>query len=377
MGTRTTRDDHAGHDHDDHAGHDHDDHAGHDHDDHAGHDHDDHAGHDHDDHAGHDHDDHHDHDHDFSDASMRSLVIALALISGFMVAEVVGGIISGSLALLADAGHMITDAAAIGLALFALAVSRRRASGDSTFGYRRAEVLATMINVISLWLIAAWLMVEAYHRVVHLGHDHVEPIKVEWMLGVGGVGLVVNILAAWVLHSSSQHNMNVEGAMKHVLADMLGSVGVIVSAIVIYFTGWDIIDPILTIVIVGIILTSAWPLALKVVRVLMANAPENIDVYRMCDEVLELEGVTIIHDVHIWSLVRGYDMATARILVDPSLTTAELERLRLGIRDILVNKYSISHATIQLEQSTQTCVEDHHVDNLVVVMHSERESLRF
>ena len=175
--------------------------------------------------------------HDFSDASMRSLIIALTLISGFMVAEVVGGIISGSLALLADAGHMITDAAAIGLALFALAVSRRRASGDSTFGYRRAEVLATMINVISLWLIAAWLMFEAYHRVVHLGHDHVEPIKVEWMLGVGGLGLIVNILAAWVLHSSSQHNMNVEGAMKHVLADMLGSVGVIVSAVVIYFTG--------------------------------------------------------------------------------------------------------------------------------------------
>ena len=355
------RDNHAGHDH-----HDHDDHAGHDH-----HGHDDHAGHDH-----HGHDDHHDHDHDFSDASMRSLIIALALISGFMVAEVVGGIISGSLALLADAGHMITDAAAIGLALFALVVSRRRASGASTFGYRRAEVLATMINVISLWLIAAWLMVEAYHRVVHLGHDHVEPIKVEWMLGVGGLGLIVNILAAWVLHSSSQHNMNVEGAMKHVLADMLGSVGVIVSA-VIYFTGWDIIDPILTIVIVGIILTSAWPLALKVIRVLMANAPENIDVYRMCDEVLELEGVTIIHDVHIWSLVRGYDMATAHILVDPSLTTTELERLRLEIRNILVNRYSISHATIQLEQSTQTCVEDHHVDNLVVVMHSERESLRY
>ena len=108
---------------------------------------------------------------------MRSLIIALALIAGFMVVEVVGGLISGSLALLADAGHMITDAAAIGLALFALAVSRRRASGDSTFGYRRAEVLATMINVISLWLIAAWLMVEAYHRVVHLGHEHVAPIR--------------------------------------------------------------------------------------------------------------------------------------------------------------------------------------------------------
>ena len=329
--------------------------------DHSGHDRDDHSGHDH-----HGHDDHHDHDHDFRDASMRSLIIALALISGFMVVEVVGGIISGSLALLADAGHMITDAAAIGLALLALAVSRREASAASTFGFRRTEVLATMLNALSLWLIAAWILFEAATRLEAILHSHYdETIDAGWMLGVGGVGLVVNIIAAWVLHRQARHSMNVEGAMKHVLADMLGSVGVVVSAVIIYFTEWYIVDPILSVVIVVIILASTWRLTVKVYGVLMEGAPEHIDVYDLCDDILELEGVTVIHDVHVWSLVSGYDMATAHILVDPELTAEQLERLRTQTRDMMINNYGISHATVQLEQSTLTCVEDHHVDNLL------------
>ena len=343
MGMRTTSDDHAGHDHHDRAGHDHHDRAGH------------------------GHDDHHDHDHDFRDASMRSLIIALALISGFMVVEVIGGIISGSLALLADAGHMITDAAAIGLALLALSVSRREASAASTFGFRRTEVLATMLNALSLWLISAWILFEAGHRLEAILHSHYDrTIDVGWMLGVGGVGLVVNIVAAWVLHSSAQHSMNVEGAMKHVLADMLGSVGVVVSAVIIYFTEWYIVDPILSVIIVVIILASTWRLTVKVYGVLMEGAPEHIDVYSLCDRILELEGVTVIHDVHVWSLVSGYDVATAHILVDPELTPEQLERLRLQTRNMMINIYGISHATIQLEQSTRTCVEDHHVDNLLL-----------
>ena len=338
---RTTRDDHSGHGHHDHSDHGHRDHAGHGHDDH--------------------------HDHDFRDASRRSLIIALVLISGFMVVEVIGGIVSGSLALLADAGHMITDAAAIGLALLALSVSRREASAASTFGFRRTEVLATMLNALSLWLIAAWILFEAGHRLEAILHSHYDrTIDVGWMLGVGGVGLIVNIVAAWVLHSSARHSMNVEGAMKHVLADMLGSVGVVVSAIIIYFTEWYIVDPILSVVIALIILASTWRLTVKVYGVLMEGTPEHIDVYGLCDQILNLEGVTIIHDVHVWTLVSGYDVATAHILVDPELTPEQLERLRIQTRNTMINIYGISHATIQLEQSTRTCVEDHHVDNLLL-----------
>ena len=308
---------------------------------------------------------------------MRSLIIALTLISGFMVAEVIGGIVSGSLALLADAGHMITDAAAIGLALLALAVSRREASASSTFGFRRTEVLATMLNALSLWLIAAWILFEAYERVVNLHHQ--EPLKIEWMLVVGGIGLIVNIAAAWVLHSQAQHSMNVEGAMKHVLADMLGSIGVIVSAIVIYFTEWYVIDPILSVLIVIIILASTWRLTVKVFHVLMEEVPEHIAVYDLCDEVLDLEGVTIIHDVHVWSLVSGYDMATMHILVDPSLTTVELGEMRQRVRNIIIDKYGITHATIQLEQTVRGCEEEnHHVDNLVgSVSRDDRSALPF
>ena len=231
-------DDHAGHDHDAHAGHDHDDHAGHDHDAHAGHDHDDHAGHDHDAHAGHDHGEHashdhgghdhghHDHAHDLRGASRRSLLIALSLITTYMVAEIIGGILSGSLALIADAGHMATDAAAILMALVAMRIADKAASAKRTFGYQRTEVLAALLNTMALWLIAGWIVFEAYHRIFQ-EEVHIDGSPV-LLVGLGG--LAVNIIAAYILHASSEHSMNVEGAFQHVLADLLGSVGVVLSA---------------------------------------------------------------------------------------------------------------------------------------------------
>ena len=362
---------HEGHDHDAHAEHDHG-HEGHDHDAHAGHDHG-HEGHDHDAHAGHDHDDHghgghdhhdHDHAHDLRGASKKSLVIALALISSFMFVEVVGGVLSGSLALLADAGHMLTDAAAILLALFAMWIAERPASVESTFGYYRTEVLAALFNTLSLWVIAAWIFFEAYHRI-----RETPEVEGPLLLGVGVAGLVVNILAAYVLHRAAGESLNAEGAFQHVMADLFGSIGVVVSgALILAFattpdSGWFIVDPILSVGIGLLILRSSWGLFMRVFKVLIEGTPKHLDMYRICSDMEDVPGVTIIHDVHAWTITSGYDAMTAHVLVDSAQRGNEddmLSRLR-GI----AYSHGIGHVTLQLEYSATGCEENHHVEHLV------------
>ena len=280
---------HAGHDHGEHEGHDHDAHAGHDHDEHDHEGHDAHAGHDHgghddhDDHSGHDHHGHaHDHAAELREASRRSLVIALVLIGGFMVVEVIGGIMSGSLALLADAGHMLTDAASIALALVAVWVAGRPESIERTFGYQRTEVLAAAFNALSLWAIAGWIVWEAVERFVNHHEVHIEG---GLMLIVGVIGLLVNIVAAFVLHAGSKHSLNVDGAFKHVMADLMGSVGVVISGVIVILTDWVLIDPILSIGIALLIVVSSWRLVLRSVNVLLGGVPEHLDLYALCAEI--------------------------------------------------------------------------------------------
>ena len=215
-----------------------------------------------------------------------------------------------------------------------------------------------MLNALSLWFIAAWVLFEAYHRI-----QEQPEIEVRLMLIVGSLGLGVNVLAAWVLHGSSGHSLNVEGAFQHVMADLLGSVVVVISAVVILFTGWAVVDPILSIVITALIVLSSWRLVVKVFNVLLEGVPEHIDVYRLCNELEEQEGVTLIHDVHVWTISSGYDAVTAHVLVDPAYgdsMDALLRRSRIIARD-----FGIGHITIQLEQSLSGCTEDHHVGHLL------------
>ena len=342
----------------DHSAHDHD-HQEHEHQEQEQvHDHDAENGH-----SDHDHDHEHDHDHDFRDADRRSLVIALVLISGFMVAEVIGGILSGSLALLADAGHMITDAAAIALALFALWLSARPASVERTFGYHRAEVLAALFNALSLWLIAAYIFFEAYRR---LSAGAVE-LEGPLMLTVGAIGLVVNIVVALVLHRSSQHSLNVEGAFLHVLGDLLGSVAVVIAGLLVFFFAdayprVTLVDPIMSIVIGLLIVFSSWRLIVKVLHVLLEDTPTRLDVYRLCSDIEDVEGVTLIHDVHAWTISSGYESLTAHVLADPDYR-GDLAQMLSQVRQIAYD-HGLHHITIQLETSLEGCTEDHHVEHL-------------
>ena len=360
--------DHAAHAHDDH-GHDDHDHAAHAHDDHGHGEHDDHdhAAHAHDD-RGHDHHGHAGHDHaaELREASRRSLIIALVLIGGFMIVEVVGGILSGSLALLADAGHMLTDAASIALALFAVWIAGRPESIERTFGYQRSELLAAAINALSLWLIAGWIVWEAIERMYHHHEIHIQG---GLMLTVGLIGLGVNIVAALVLHAGSKHSLNVDGAFKHVLADLMGSVGVVISGVIVLTTGWVLIDPILSLLIALLIVVSSWRLVWKSVHALMSGVPEHIDLYALCADIEDVEGVTLIHDVHVFTITTNFDFMSAHVLIDPSYT-GDIDRMQNRMREIASEKYGIHHVTIQLCRSAVYCAENHHVGHLEAVSRS-------
>ena len=295
--------------------------------------------------------------------SRRNLIIALTLISTYMLAEVVGGILSGSLALIADAGphagsscRDIADAGhmlRIGMALAAMWMAERSATAERTFGYERTEVLAAMLNTIALWLIAGWIFFEAYHR-AFTEEVHIDGIPV---LVVGTGGLLISIAAAWVLQRSSEHSMNVEGAFQHVLADLMGSVGVIISAILIMAFDWTLADPILSVLIALLILLSSRKLMFTVMNVLLEGTPQHIDAYKLCNDIEDVEGVTLIHDVHIWTITSGSEAFTAHVLVDPSYEGGN-EMLRTKIQDIAHIQYGIGHVTIQLEHTASTCRED-------------------
>lgn len=298
----------------------------------------------------------HDHAHDLQVTGRRNLSAALALIVGYMLVEVVGGLLSGSLALIADAGHMLTDAAALGLALVAMHFARRPVSVTRTFGHRRFEVLAALLNALALCVIAGWAILEAGHRVL-------EPPAVEGglMLAVGTGGLVVNVVAAWILHGSARHSLNVEGAFLHVVADLLGSVGVVLSGGLVVAFGWTIADPIASIVIGVLILASAGRLLAKVVHVLIEGAPDRIDVSRLCHRMETVDGVLLVHDVHVWTIASGYDVFTAHVLVDDGYT-ADLDPLRHRLHEIASREFGIHHVTIQVERSLDACTEHHHAD---------------
>ena len=300
---------------------------------------------------------HHHHHHDYRERSRRRLSVALSLTVAYMAAEIVGGLWSGSLALIADATHMLGDVAAIGLALFAIWVAGRPASIKRTFGFQRTEVLAALINALGLWIFVGFLFYRAYLRLMN-------PPEVEGilMLGVGGGGLLVNVVVAWVLHQSAEESLNVEGAFIHVLGDLLGSIGVVAAGVLIFVFGWYILDPIFSLVIGLLILTSSARLLWKVSHVLMEGTPSHLDLHRLCQRLEAVEGVTGVHDIHAWSITAGYDAFSAHVTIGPQLLESSIAVLQ-HLRDIASREFGISHVTIQLEDGPLWCTEDHHIDH--------------
>ena len=281
--------------------------------------------------------------HAHDNSNMRRVTIALVLTGVFMVVEVIGGILSGSLALLADAGHMLTDTMALALAAVAFHVSKRPADTRLTYGYQRFQILAAFVNGLSLLFIVGWILFEAASRFI-------TPREVmgETMLVVAAAGLVVNIISFTVLHGGDRENLNIRGAALHVAGDLLGSVAAIVAAIIIIYTGWVQIDPILSIAVAILILKSAWVLVKRSAHVLLEGAPEWLDVEVMREHlVAEIPEVSSIHHVHVWGMTPQELMLTMHVCIntEPTDPTDIIRRVKAQLRE----EYSIGHSTIELE----------------------------
>jgi cobalt-zinc-cadmium efflux system protein len=297
---------------------------------------------------GHDHGHSHSHTHGhrhLDDASgsaqQRRLRIALVLTATFLVAEVVGGILSNSLALLADAGHMLTDVAALALSLFVAWFSRQPASPEKTYGYLRWEILAAFLNGAVLLLVSGGILWEGVARL-----REPEAIASGTMLAVALGGLVVNVICAWVLHPVHQHSLNARGAYLHVLGDLLGSVGTVAAAVVVGTTGWLAADPIASILVTLLIVRSAWRLLRESIDVLLESTPSHISVGSVRQRLQEIAGVESVHDLHVWTVTSGVVAMSAHAIVpEPS----EHQRV-LG--DVLstMQTFGIEHVTVQIER---------------------------
>jgi len=307
------------------------------HDDHHDHDHDD--GHAHD-HAGHAHGPGHRHVPAVKGAgARRALVVAFALTAGFAIVEAVGGFLAGSLALLSDAGHMVTDAAALALALFANAVGRRPPSRRASYGYARAEVLAAFVNAIAMLAVVVFIAVEAVRRLLDPA-----PVAGGIVTLIGGTGLVVNIVAAWVLSRASGGSLNARGALLHVMGDLLGSVAALLAGVVIMTTGWTPIDPILSIAVALLIVRSTWQLLRQTTGVLMEGVPGHLDFDAIGRSLAALPGVSDVHDLHIWN------MGSEEVALSAHLSIARGDDwlpLLAQARRMLARDHGIRHATLQ------------------------------
>jgi cobalt-zinc-cadmium efflux system protein len=271
----------------------------------------------------------------------RALAVVLALTAGFAVAEIIGGFVAGSVALLADAAHMLSDAGSIALALAALWLAGRPATARLSFGWRRAEILAALINGVTLVAIGIWVIVEAAGRL-----GDAPDVEGGTTLVIGVIGLGVNIAAAGILWRTGGHSLNVRAALMHVLADLAGSLGVITAAVVIITTGWMPIDPILGIAIGLLVLVGSWRVLRESVAVLLEATPEGIDGDEVGRRMAAIEGVRDVHDLHIWTITSGFAALAAHVTADPGRDCQELRRV---IAAMLVREFGITHTTLQVE----------------------------
>lgn len=308
------------------------------------------AGHDHEHDDGHAHGHEHDHAHDHRVAPRRALIFALVLTLGFAVVEALAGWFAGSLALLSDAGHMVTDALSLGVALLAATIALRPPSERMSYGYARVEVLAALFNAGFMFAVILSIVWHAIERL--RAPQAVDGGIVIW---IGALGLGINLLVAWILARSGDHahNLNTRGALLHVLGDALGSVAALAAGVVIRYTGWTPIDPLLSMGICALILGSTWRLASEAVHTLMEGVPHNLSVPDIGRRMAGVAGVIEVHDLHIWS------MDARRAALSAHVTVAEMSewpRQLIELRRMLEHDFSIRHVTLQVEMPTRATV---------------------
>jgi cobalt-zinc-cadmium efflux system protein len=285
----------------------------------------------------HSHANRHEHGH-----ARGSLKIALTITSTFLVAEFLGALYTNSLALLADAGHMLTDVAALSLSFFAMRFAGRRATPRMTYGFYRVEILAALLNGVFLVLVALYIFYEAYHRFVNP-----PPVKADWMLVIATLGLLANLASAWVLFGKHRESLNVRGAFFHVLTDAIGSLGAILASIVIIVSGYPLADPLISIVVAILILWSSWVLIRDAVDILLEGTPAHINIVSLRQQLGGVAGVRSVHDLHVWTLTSGVLAMSCHVVAEDG--NQSRTELLTRVNDVARERFHIDHTTIQIE----------------------------
>jgi len=286
--------------------------------------------------------------HDHGSAAVREghqkkLIMALGLTGSFMIAEVIGAWITGSLALLSDASHMFTDSAALAISLIALQIAKRPADQKRTFGYARLEILASTFNAVLLFLVAMYILYEAYQRFFMPAE-----IATGAMMWIAIAGLIINLISMRLLASASNESLNVKGAYLEVWSDMLGSLGVIIAALIIRFTGWTWVDTIVAVAIGLWVLPRTWQLLRESLGILMEGVPRGLDVTAIEATILGVDGVTDVHDLHVWAVSSGSNVMTSHVVVRDS---ADGDAVLAAVVDAVSDAFEIHHCTIQIERA--------------------------
>jgi len=281
----------------------------------------------------------------------KNLAIVLGLTTAYLIAEIIGGLWTGSLALLADAGHMLTDVAGLALALLAIWFAEKPASPERTYGYYRVEILAALTNAVVLIGISLYILYEAYER-----FKNPPEVQSAAMLGVAALGLVINIAGMYILRAGSKESLNMKGAYFEVLSDMLTSIGVIIAGIIMLTTGWYYADPIISAGIGLFILPRTWALLKDAVGVLLEGTPSDVDLKNLRESLAKIEGVAGVHDLHVWSLTSGVNaMSVHAVLADG----AEHDDVLARVHEHCTEEFKISHITVQTERGDFSEHETH------------------
>lgn len=281
----------------------------------------------------------------------KFLWIALGLTSSFLIAEVIGGIVTGSLALLSDAAHMFTDASALAISLAAMRIAKRPADLRRTFGYHRFEILAAAFNAILLFLVAFYILYEAYQRFNFPAE--VQPIG---MLVIASIGLIVNLISMRLLSAGKDTSLNVKGAYLEVWSDMLGSIGVIAGALMIRFTGWVWVDSAIAVAIGLWVLPRTWILLKESLNILLEGVPEGMDIDEIQKSMLAVPGVISVHDFHVWAITSGKTSLTAHVVYNTAYSPED--QLLPAVRSVLAKRFNVHHTTLQYEKTPCSQIDD-------------------
>jgi cobalt-zinc-cadmium efflux system protein len=280
---------------------------------------------------------------DLAIKTSRRLALALGVTGLFVVIEIFAGLIGNSLALLTDAAHNFTDVIALGLSWYALRLASQPANAGKTFGYHRAGILVALVNSSTLVLISLGIFYEAYRRLISPSM-----VNAPILIGVGMVAFVVNAWTAWLAKNGSDQDLNLRSAFLHLMGDVLSTVGAVLGGILILFTKWNWLDPMVSVLIGALILWNAWGILRQTIHILLESAPENINLNGMLEDLLQVEGVRGVHDLHVWSISQSLQMLSAHIVTDDVSISAALP-IQEQINSVLEHKYKIRHATLQME----------------------------